>query len=216
MEKKMKINLESNDFYLTDFDYEDFERIKCVNQGIKGIHDELRPSISAYERQRRLLEDSDQIIYELTQINDKLHNDLYNENFGKIHFYHKIILRDFILYLKTTDTFVLYMTLEDIKESLNNFEEILKNYQFEEISDYYLTYIKILSFFQNVLEKDKKFLEIKDYCFSIFREKHNTYLRIGKENFDTLFIESVKYGERIYEYLKAKNGSEVTRLVKNL
>lgn len=212
----MKINLESNDFRFTDFGYEDFERLKCVKKGIKGIHDELHPSIIAFEQQRSLLENSDQIIYELSQTNDELQNDLYNEICEKIHYNHKIILRDFILYLKTDDIFVLYMTLEDIKESVNNFGKFYKNYQLKEISDYYLTYIKILSFFQNILQNDEKFRRINDYCFTAFKNKYKQNLCMGKENFDKLFIESMKYGRKIYEHVKAKNGLEVTRLVNNL
>ena len=212
----MKINLESKDFCYTDFNYEDFERINCVTPGIKGIHEEPYPSRDAYERQSRQLDDSDQTIYELSKINDDLHNDLYNETCEKNYFYHKIILRDFIVYLRTSDIFVLYMTLDDIKKSVMNFEKSYKKYQLEEISDYYLTYIKILSFFQNILEKDEKFLRIKDYYFNTFRKNYDQYLRIDKKDFDNLFIKSTEYGKRIYEQVKVKNSSEIKRLINNL
>ena len=111
---------------------------------------------------------------------------------------------------------MLYMTLDDIKESVNNFGKFYKNCQLEEISDYYLTYIKILSFFQNILQNDEKFRRINDYCFNVFKNNYKQNLCMGKENFDKLFIESIEYGRKIYEQVKAKNGLEVTRLVNNL
>lgn len=170
----------------------------------------------SYQQQKKQINYNHQLIDELDKINYELHNDLCNEMREKVCFYHKIVCQDFVLYLKTNDIFALTMTLKNIEESVKYYEKVYKNYQFEEIPDYYLSYVEILSFFEKIVNEDEKFLRIKDYCFRIFKSRYNQYLCNGKGNFDNLFYDSIEYRSLIYEQNKTKNYSEVKRLLNNL
>ena len=87
---------------------------------------------------------------------------------------------------------------------------------FDEIPNIYLTCIKILSFFENILNENEEFYKIKKYCFYDFKCKYNQHLCIEKNNFDNLFNESIKYGNKIYSQFNAKNRSELKRLINDL
>ena len=79
----MKINI--NDFFpLNDYWYNDFENIKCAKQSIKGIHDELHPSMYSYQQQKKQINYNHQLIDELDKINYELHNDLCIEKYRRI------------------------------------------------------------------------------------------------------------------------------------
>ena len=75
LEIKLKINFEPNDFCFDDYDYEDFEKIKCVKEGIQGIHDEFFPSRDSFMQLKRQSNYDSQIINELDDINYKLQED---------------------------------------------------------------------------------------------------------------------------------------------
>ena len=68
----MKINLKHTDSCLTDFNYDDFEKLSCVRPTIKGIHDELHPTMYAYEQQIEQINQNNQTINMLDELNNEL------------------------------------------------------------------------------------------------------------------------------------------------
>ena len=68
----MKINLKHTDSCLTDFNYDDFENLSCVRPTIKGIHDELHPTMYAYEQQIEQINQNNQTINMLDELNNEL------------------------------------------------------------------------------------------------------------------------------------------------
>jgi len=216
LEIKLKINLEPNDFCFDDYDYEDFEKIKCVKEGIQGIHDEFFPSRDSFMQLKKQSNDDSQIINELDDINCKLQESLQNEILERILLYKRIVCEDFISYLNQPNNFELRRTIEDIRETIKYFEKVYTYCIFDEIPNIYLTCIKILSFFENILNENEEFYKIKKYCFYDFKCKYNQHFCIEKNNFDNLFNESIKYGNKIYSQFNAKNRSELKRLINDL
>ncbi len=105
--------------------------------------------------------------------------------------------------------------MNNIAESIRYFENVYKISTFEEIADYYLDYVTIISFFEEELKEDEAYRFIKDFCFNTFKSNYIQNLCCGKENFDSLFNESIKHGNKIYSQFAAKNPAEVKRLIYN-
>ena len=214
----MKINLKHTDSCLTDFNYDDFENLSCVRPTIKGIHDELHPTMYAYEQQIEQINQNNQTINMLDELNNELQYNLSNEMYKNIFFHHNVVLQNFFLYLTTKSSFALEITLHNIQYSLEYFDKVYKQRIFEEIPDFYLQYIKILSFFEKI-EDGKENFHVINNCLTKFKISHIEYLRNGKENFDSLFHKAIQYGNLKYEtYCKAivdKNEYDYIKIIFN-
>ncbi len=212
----MKINFDRYDFCFDDNNnYDDFEKVNCVREGKQGIHEEIFPSKDSWKQLKRQNMYDSQTINELLDINSKYEESLQNEIHERILLHNHIIIENFISYLFHPSTFGLKLALKNIKETIQYFEKAYSFCLFDEIPDHYLTCIKVLSFFENIIDKDEDFLKTRRYCYS-FKDKYNQQLFIEKKNFNDSFDASLKYGKQIYKEYDAKNKSELEKLINNL
>lgn len=188
----MKINIIRKDSFF-DLGCDDFEEKYCVEEGIQGIHKQKFPTREAFYREKIQNSNSEEVINELDYINGKLYVSIKDELYQRIIFNNKMVNAFLFLYLRTHNNFSLKLTTSTIYESVKYFEKVYKEYDisFIEIPDFYLAYVKMLSYIGEKGNIDENFEKIKKYCVSVFFDKYKNSLCLSHDDLNN----AINYGE---------------------
>lgn len=211
----------NNSLAFNDYGYKDFESIKCVKDGlnrkyVKSLHDGNFLSLN--------------FLNEVNYTNENLKNlqgSLLKAISERLNSYNRIVCQSFIVFLKAPNPFGLMATLKNIDESLHYMELVVeidtgyRNFVFVEIPNYYLTCVKIISFFDEILLSFNEYENIKEdfkkiKTFGIRDLKTYSCIHRYSEDFDSNFGKALNDGKMLFKLFSESNFSELRILLEDL